>query len=204
MNGAGSIMSKLLRLAYHLPWHYSIVRQILSRRSEISFEESRFLGSLVQAVPSGQPIIEIGTLFGGSTRVLVLFKPRDTPLITVDSFRWNPFGLTRDQHATLTRDILADAIQHHNVTLAELDKDRFYATYAGAVPGLVFLDANHSYESTKRDLAWALDIGARVICGHDYSPAFPGVVKAVDEVGGAGKLVGTLFELADTNSTSDA
>jgi hypothetical protein len=190
-----------LRLATHLPWHHAIVRQVLRRRSEISFEESRFLGSLVQAAPSDHPIIEIGTLFGASTRVIMLFKDPATPLITVDSFQWNPFGLARDQHAALTKEFLADGALHHNVTLCEMDKETFYSTYRGVAPGLVFLDANHGYESTKNDLAWALGIGASIVCGHDYSPKFPGVVKAVDEAGGARRMVGALFELARSGQT---
>jgi hypothetical protein len=59
------LRNKLLRLAFHLPWHHAIVRSVLTRRSEVTFEESRFLGSLVQAAAADQPIIEIGTLFGG-------------------------------------------------------------------------------------------------------------------------------------------
>jgi hypothetical protein len=188
--------NKLLRLAFHLPWHHSIVRSILTRRSEVTFEESRFLGSLVQGASIDRPVIEIGTLFGGGARTIALFKHRDTPLITVDNFRWNPFGLTRAQHAALTREILADVIAYHNLTLCEMDKEDFYRAYDGGTPGLVFLDANHGYESTKRDIEWARDSGARVICGHDYSPSFPGVVRAVNECGGVRRVVGTIFELA--------
>ena len=194
------LLQKLKRVAFHLPWHYAIVRMILSRRSEITFEEARFLGHLVQLAPADRPIIEIGTLFGGSTTVLTLFKHQHTRLITVDGFLWNPYGLTERQHATLTREILSDAIAKHNVTLMEMDKEEFYATYSGQAPGLVFLDANHHYPSTKRDIEWARSVGAHSICGHDYSPRFPGVMKAVDEAGGPARLVDTLFELSARNS----
>jgi hypothetical protein len=79
-----------------------------------------------------------------------------------------------------------------------MDKEEFYRTYEGGTPGLVFLDANHGYESTKRDIDWARDSGAGLICGHDYSPSFPGVVRAVKECGGVRRVVGTIFELART------
>jgi hypothetical protein len=192
------MVDKILRLAFHLPWHCAIIRQVLLRRSEISLAEARFLGSLVQRAPANRPIVEIGTLFGGSTRILALFKPRETTLITVDNFGWNPFGLTHNQHLEITRQMLADLGASDNVELRDMDKEAFYAGYAGPPPGLVFLDANHSYESTRRDIEWARAVGAGLICGHDYSPRFPGVMQAVNELGGANRVVGTLFELATT------
>lgn len=53
---------------------------------------------------------------------------------------------------------------------------------------LVFIDANHMYESVKEDIdVWLPTIRAGgVICGHDYaSPIHPGVRQAVDERFGA-------------------
>src|SRR5688572_9170076 len=92
------VSEKLIRLSFRIPGYRNIVERVLSRPSEISVSEARFLGELVRRAARGQPIIEIGTLFGSSTRLLILFKPVETPLITVDSFRWNPHGLTRAQH----------------------------------------------------------------------------------------------------------
>ncbi|MGH7462929.1 MAG: hypothetical protein ACREMA_18140, partial [Longimicrobiales bacterium] len=116
-------------------------------------------------------------------------------LITVDSFRWNPHGLTRRQHAHITRSVLGEAAEFHNIELRQLDKQEFYTTYDGPAPGLVFLDANHGYESTREDLLWACSAGAEIICGHDYCPRFPGVLRAVQECGGAAEVVGTVFVL---------
>ena len=49
----------------------------------------------------------------------------------------------------------------------------------------VFIDADHSYESVKADIgAWAPKVRMNgSLLGHDYSPKFPGVVKAVNELG---------------------
>lgn len=50
---------------------------------------------------------------------------------------------------------------------------------------LVFIDANHSYKSTKEDIEmWAPKVRkGGVICGHDYeNPQWAGVKKAVDEI----------------------
>lgn len=47
----------------------------------------------------------------------------------------------------------------------------------------VYIDANHSYESTKNDIMyWYPKVRAGgVLGGHDFSPHFPGVAKAVLE-----------------------
>jgi len=44
-------------------------------------------------------------------------------------------------------------------------------------------------------LLWAKNVGAKIICGHDYCDDFPGVVQIVDELGGPKQLAGSLFVL---------
>lgn len=48
----------------------------------------------------------------------------------------------------------------------------------------VYIDADHSYESCRDDiLAWKPKVqDGGLLFGHDYSGAFPGVMKAVDEL----------------------
>lgn len=47
----------------------------------------------------------------------------------------------------------------------------------------VFIDADHSYDSCKRDIeAWYPKVRkGGLVAGHDYNPRWPGVIKAVDE-----------------------
>jgi predicted O-methyltransferase YrrM len=189
------LIDRLDRLTFRLPRYRALARRLLARPSEISLREARFLGELVRRAPPERPIVEIGTLFGSSTRVLAMFKAPGTPLITVDSFRWNPHGLRRPMHAAITREVLREAIDEHDVRLMEMDKGEFYRTYVGPSPGLVFLDAHHGYESTLEDIRWAQSAGAEIVCGHDYREQFPGVIRAVEECGGAEQVVGTVFVL---------
>ena len=168
----------------------------LATKSQLSISEAQFLAELVKTSDPSRPIVEIGTLFGWSTLVITLFKPVEQQLITVDNYSWTPLGMTPEAHYTATRLRLAEAVERFNVRQIKMDKDAFYQQYNGPNPSLFFCDADHSYEATKADLIWAKQMGADIICGDDYSPEkFPGVVQAVEEMGGARKVVDELFLL---------
>jgi len=76
-----------------------------------------------------------------------------------------------------------------------MDKNPFYETYRGPSPALVFLDADHTYEETKKGVLWAKSVGAQLIAGHDYSAEFPGVQQVVHEFGGPRETGGIVFLL---------
>lgn len=172
------------------------VARTLAAGGHITLNEARFLASLVNQTDSSDPIIEIGTLFGFSTLVLAMNKAQSQKLLTVDKYVWNPLGISPLAHELATRAVLEDACTHHNVEIIRQDKDVFYENYQGQRPGLFFCDANHDYQPTLDDLTWARSVGAKIICGHDYDPdKFPGVVRAVKELGGASKIVGSIFVL---------
>lgn len=163
---------------------------------QISLAEARFLLQLVRNLESHGPIIEVGTLFGWSARLMACHKSDARELITVDNYSWNPLHLSSDMHFRVTQQVLAEAVDTFHVRQLRVDKDDFYRTYKGEAPALVFLDAIHTYEATKADILWAKHIEAGVVCGHDYREAeCPGVVKAVDEFGGPRELVQSLWVL---------
>jgi predicted O-methyltransferase YrrM len=168
------------------------VREALTIPGQITLEESRFLGSVIRELDSNRPIIEVGTLFGWSTRVIALYKPQGMELITVDAYKWNPLGLSPEHHAAITTNILEEASHTLNVKQVRQDKNDFYNEYSGPEPSLIFLDADHSYAATRQDLEWATKYRRALICLHDYGRAWPGVVKAVDELGGPYKIAGSL------------
>ena len=158
--------------------------------------EAAFLARLVREAGSGGPIVEIGTLFGDSTAVLLTNRAAGQPVLSVDSYSWSPLELPHALHREVTAARFADLVRSGELRLLAQDKDRFYETYSGPAPALVFFDAVHTYDATMRDIAWARRAGARIICGHDYSAgAHDGVRRAVDECGGVAELVGTLWRL---------
>jgi len=141
------------------------------------------------------PIIEVGTLLGVTTTNMALEKLPTQKIITVDVYCWNPWGLTPDVHAALTSQVLHYLAKTGHVEVVRQDKNDFFREYTGPAPSMVFLDAWHDYEETKKDIAWAKHVGAKIISGHDYCEQFPGVKQAVDEAGGPRELGGSVWVL---------
>ncbi len=141
------------------------------------------------------PIIEVGTLLGITTTNMALAKAPDQKIITVDVYCWNPWGLSPDVHAALTSQVLYYLSQTGHVEVIRMDKNEFFSQYKGPAPAMVFLDAWHDYEETKKDIQWAQRAGAKIISGHDYCDAFSGVKRIVDECGGPRELGGSVWVL---------
>jgi len=141
------------------------------------------------------PIIEIGTLFGETTTRIAIWKATHKKIITVDNYSWNPWRISSFTHESLTRRVLKYLTETGHVELHSCEKDKFFAEYRGERPSMVFLDADHSYEATKADIAWAKRVGATIISGHDYWDCCPGVGQAVTEAGGAVRHVGGMWAL---------
>lgn len=128
------------------------------------------------------PIIEIGTLFGWTTQLIASFKSPEKQLITIDNFCWNPFRIPANDHRVVTRRTLHYCLQHCRTSIFDGTAQQFYDSYQGPTPSMVFIDADHSYQAVKADIAWANQLGVPVIAGHDYQPRLHQVVvKAVDE-----------------------
>ena len=104
-------------------------------------------------------------------------------IVTVDNYCWNPWNLPPSSHKLFTSRLLGCLVHRREVEIVDMDKNAFYENYRGPSPSLVFLDANHSYEETRKDIEWARRIGAKIIAGHDYCDVF-GVPRAVEEAGG--------------------
>ncbi len=139
--------------------------------------------AVLQANALPGPIVEVGTLFGYTTSWMAQWKHADKKIVSVDNYCWNPWNVSPDSHRMFTKRVLEYLIHRGEVELVDMDKGAFYESYRGPSPSMVFLDANHTYEETAKDIAWARRVGAKIIAGHDYFKVF-GVVRAVEEAGG--------------------
>jgi hypothetical protein len=145
-------------------------------------DEEQALADLVTAASSlPGPIIEFGTLFGLTTRLLAARAAAGQPVITIDDFSWNPFGLPPSLHEAFARKVLRTELESGRVELRRQSSEAFRGGYDGSVPAMVFLDADHSYAAVRDEIAWARRIGVPIIAGHDYGNERFGAARAVDE-----------------------
>lgn len=170
----------------------------------VTDREEEALKRLVQkaALHSG-PIIEIGTLFGLTTQLIASAKEPTRKLITVDNYSWNPFAISPAHHLKFTHRALRTCKNLCNVEIFDGDNVTFYRQYQGERPSMIFIDAQHTYEGISVDLQWAVERNIPVICGHDYSLRWPGVMRAVDECfNGELRLYESLWSRSDSSNPS--
>ncbi len=197
-------MHKMLQLIKALKWQRQVRAAVSTQLSLLenptvfalggmTDEEEGAISALVRECVSASagladsgPIVEFGALFGLTTKLLAAEACGRRPVITVDNFCWNPFGLTPALHEAFTRKILRGELASGQVALRVCDSASFRREYAGPRPALVFLDADHSYEAVRDEIAWAKGLGVPLICGHDYGNPRFGVTRAVDEAFPAG------------------
>lgn len=168
-------LSKLIDFRYdaNLPW-----------RGAVSENECVLLKEMIESANKlPGPVIEVGTLFGFTTNHMASWLIPEKTLITIDNYSWNPWGIMPEVHRAVTRRVLAPFCgrKEGGIQIVDMGKDQFYAEYTGAVPAFVFIDAIHTYEEVKKDIAWAKKLGVPLIGGHDFSPKFEGVMRAVTE-----------------------
>lgn len=137
-----------------------------------------------------QSIVEIGVYRGRTSKQLRLLFP-EANLYLVDPWDLYEDYLSKEAGpVSRAADVYANAYEH----VQEMFRDdpqvkiiRKPSTQAlHDVPDgidLIFIDGNHSYAYVKEDIeGWLPKIRkGGMMSGHDYDPAFPGVVQAVDE-----------------------
>jgi predicted O-methyltransferase YrrM len=149
-------------------------------------------------LPEGGIWVEVGTWKGRSAVATALGLPKDGTLVCVDTFRGD--GARKQEHAWeggLTGWLLecfrlnagmVKKIRADVSVLVRADRDDTVVLGDGAETfDAVFIDADHEYGAVRGDIEqWSglLKPGG-LLCGHDYHPAYPGVVKAVDELVGS-------------------
>lgn len=169
----------------------------------ITYEEEAGIRKAVELASGHEgPIVEIGCLFGHTTNLIASCKSQDKQLFAVDNFSWNPFGMTSEAHRLYTERTISYIAKHCNTVLFVGGANDFYSAHRELTPSLVFIDAEHTYDAIKRDIAWASKANCKIICGHDYSDSHPGVKRAVDEnFSGRFELVGTVWIVVNDSSS---
>lgn len=128
-------------------------------------------------------VVEVGTFAG-----LTAIEMADAGAIVhcVDHWQGNPNDGLGVAPVNAYETFLSNIGDRRNKTIfvhrgASLD---VAANWHSAID-MVFIDASHEYEDVKADIAaWSPFVRpGGVVCGHDYLPQFPGVIRAANEYG---------------------
>ena len=124
-----------------------------------------------------QVIVEIGSHCGKSTRAFA--DNTHGVVYAVDT--WEDENVYRQFYANLAGHIASGKVRPIRAT-SELGAQLLQR--AGVKPTMCFIDANHEYPYIKADIMnWRpLLADNGLLCGHDYSSDWPGVVQAVNEL----------------------
>lgn len=143
------------------------------------------LFKLAKHSPVGGIILEIGSGRGGSIVTMGLANPT-AELYNIDKFC--PFdeesyaGMLKGYGGFSYLDFQRN-IKQFNLNLTTILKWSNDAIDDAPNCDLLFIDGNHTYENCKEDILHYKD-KTKILCGHDYHPRFPGVIKAVKEIFG--------------------
>lgn len=137
-------------------------------------------------------VVELGTFIGDSAKAM---SDAGAIVHTIDNWKGSLRDLSHSTYRVYGKDQVRFAMQrnlgrrlHNTVFSYEGDSAKAADTWHGDKVDMVFIDAGHEYDEVKRDIdAWLKHVRVGgILSGHDYCPAFPGVMKAVQEKFGEG------------------
>jgi hypothetical protein len=150
------------------------------------FNHPKTYDRLIAATPEGGTIVEIGAWMGKSSSYLC-DRAQKMNVHVVDTWRGTPSQVAGPQKIATETDlyrIFLNNMGMRKFTAHRLSSVKASMLFSEESVDAVFIDAGHSYDECSDDIAvWLPKVKpGGIISGDDYSPAFPGVVKAVDEM----------------------
>ena len=147
---------------------------------------------MVQVAPSAAHFVEVGAFLGTSSAFMaveIVNSKKKIQFDVVDYFQDNEFIKDRLKQKRITGPQLQNFKRFTEpvkdvINLVILSSFEASQRYKDKSLDFVFIDADHNYWSVLSDIkAWRPKIKTGgYIGGHDYCSAWPGVIKAVDEV----------------------
>jgi predicted O-methyltransferase YrrM len=144
------------------------------------FTFPKFYSWIVERMPAGANLMEVGTYKGKSFAYLVveaINANKGLNITGVDAFPWPDVRPAFDAY-------MKPVAGHYTIIAG--NSIRVAKTLPDKSFDFIFIDADHTYDSCKNDiLAYLLKVKpGGIIAGHDYCDDWPGVKKAVEEIFG--------------------
>ncbi len=140
-------------------------------------------GNLLAEHAKEKICLEIGSYKGKSTLYIAQTAKF---LVSVDTFRANETGQAQDQLNSTYNEFAANLSGYENVVPVIGRSDFVYLAFKDDYFDFLFVDGMHDYNSVKSDVINYLPKLKKdsVVVFHDYSDAWPGVQRCVDELFG--------------------
>lgn len=143
-------------------------------------------------------VVEIGSWMGRSTNAILNGCRGRGQVIAVDTFLGSDdeYDLTFNQGEALTvfDKFKENTKQFTNLEIMRMESRDAAKALTGQKFDMIFIDANHTYESVREDIRLWKDKAGILICGHDYTLGWPGVVAAVyNEIGPVDIVIGSIW-----------
>jgi hypothetical protein len=157
--------------------------------------------TILEKMPSNKiNVAEIGVFMGRGTaliNVLLINKNFEYNYYAIDHFKGSEDFFVnipslhfegKDYYPIAYENLKTFLDANQNVKLIKNDSITESANYSDGYFDIVYIDASHDYDSVKKDiLSWLPKVKqGGIMCGDDYTHAWPGVLKAVQEVFGDG------------------
>lgn len=136
---------------------------------------------------NAKTFVEVGCKNGKTTGHMLAACP-DLHVIAIDP--WSPVPNEAEDYkdwdyAAIEREFWENVGEHKDrcemLRITSTEAAQCFADTASTPPDLVFIDAAHDYANVMADVRawWPIVRKGGVLCGHDYSHKFPGVMRAV-------------------------
>jgi len=151
------------------------------------------LSILSYLASKSKDVVEIGSWKGRSTKVLL--ESCKGTVYAVD--HWNGTETDNSNLAAFGLNVYEEFIKnvghYSNLKVLRGDSIKMANQFNGQKADMIFIDAGHTYEEIKADIEAWLPKCSKIICGHDYTDGYPGVIKAVNEKFGKPNLIDSLW-----------
>ena len=153
----------------------------------------QFIAEIAARAPKHGKIVEVGTLFGRSAYCWATSVTKSVSIFCIDIWEgienvgYLGDSMTDGQPVTLknTKQVFLDMLSDRQIenVIAIQDASPPKNGWEHGPVDLVYIDGAHEYEAVLADIEfWYANLNAGgVLCGDDYLPEFPGVVRAVKE-----------------------
>jgi molybdenum cofactor biosynthesis enzyme MoaA/predicted O-methyltransferase YrrM len=153
------------------------VEEVISKISGwFSLDEARLLANLASEIPAEYNIVEVGSFQGRSTCALAVGAKKgfQNPIHAIDTF-FGLRGIFPESTLSIFQTNLRKKGLEKNVTIHRGKSVETAESWSGKNIGLLFIDADHDYESVKGDLdAWLPHVSPTgLIALHDCNQLGP-------------------------------